>query len=157
MGRKPSWPLSRCCATILGRIGAPARTPVISRSAVHARPYPGGFLMASNICSCHVYALHTYTVESRCCSIFDTASFSQLGTTQGCFLFWCVRNCILKNIIDFAVSWLPWRQSPQGPYWSIYYRQCLFWPLKVRKKDRCRNGRCEQSHQVGAHWGRSGN
>lgn len=64
--KSSSWPLSQCCATILRRIGVLARTPVISRSAIHTRPYPGGFLIVSNICSCHVCTLHTFTVESRC-------------------------------------------------------------------------------------------
>lgn len=89
MVRKPSWPLSRCCATILGGTGAPARTPVISRSAVHARPYPGGFLMASNICSCHVYALHTYTTVSRCSSILTQGLSHNSGQHRLVFVPMC--------------------------------------------------------------------
>lgn len=63
---KSCWPLSQCCATILRGIGVPARTPLISRSPIHTLPYPGGFLRVSNICSCHVCTLHTFTIESRC-------------------------------------------------------------------------------------------
>lgn len=74
-GRKTGWPLSKCCATILRGIGDPARTPVISRSAVHTWLYPGGFLVGSNICSCHVCTLHTFTIEA---SIWNKSSHKKV-------------------------------------------------------------------------------
>lgn len=142
--------MSRCCAMILGRIGAPARTPVISRSAVHAQPYPGGFLMVSNICSCHVYALHTYTIESRCYSILTQRVSHNSGQHRVVFVLMCEKlhfeehyrlHCQLTTVTSVTA----------GTLLVHLLSSMSILTLESEKKDRCRNGRCELSRQVGAH------
>lgn len=126
-GWKMSGPLSKCCTTILRGIGDPARTPVVSCSPVHTWLYPGGFLVMSNICLCHVCTLHTFAIEG---SIWNKSRYRIKLCSCACVsqtAFWGT----LKLLPPIDYGDVDHSKELTG---LLIISQWLYGPIKVTKK-----------------------